>query len=504
MHRECLLHKPETEDLGKPTDSSLSLVRSTIELFPDTNNKSLVGGDTNVLHDLKRLVLDMSSDPKIYDKTSLIEAIRIALGTHSLIPAIEKNINSVLSPVELRISIRSLYKQIDNVHKERGIRNLLSSASYKLNAGLNKNDGDIQTFVARLAEKISSLAGSQGQANEGIVDEIDMHNTDQLNTVMDSVKSDREGTTKLLTGWGKVNKMVNGGFRRGEQWVISALQHNYKSGFLHSLFVQLATINTPVLTDPKKKPLIILFSFEDDVNIITEFLYRYMYYSEHQAVPDLSKVTGKEIGEYLTKGLSKTGYHVKILRINPSEWSYRDLFDKISSYESQGYEIHAVLIDYLSKLPTIGCDRSGASGTDVRDLFNRVRNFCASKNILNITPHQVSTEALQLVRNGVRNMEFITELSNKNYYSESKQIPQVVDGEIYITKGRINSKWALFIGKGKHRTPIITPDVDKQAILYFPKNAPIPPDGLSDAVDDEGVDTATENTEVVIDDNFDF
>ena len=115
-------------------------------------------------------------------------------------------------------------------------------------------------------------------------------------------------------------------------------------------------------------------------------------------------------------------------------------------------------------------------GTDVRDLFNRVRNFCSSKKITCITPHQISTEALGLVRSGVTGFDFINELSNKNYYSESKQIPQVVDGEIYLSKGKKDKKWALFIGKGKHRTPTITPDEDKQTLLWFPLNAPIPED----------------------------
>lgn len=99
------------------------------------------------------------------------------------------------------------------------------------------------------------------------------------------------------------------------------------------------------------------------------------------------------------------------------------------------------------------------------------------KNILFLTPHQISTEALSLKRAGVSGFDFIDELNSNNYYSESKQIPQVVDGEIYLTKGKIGRKdWALFIGKGKHRSPVITPDEFKKVMLRFPEGAPIPED----------------------------
>lgn len=90
-----------------------------------------------------------------------------------------------------------------------------------------------------------------------------------------------------------------------------------------------------------------------------------------------------------------------------------------------------------------------------------------------ITPHQISTEANQLARSGIKGKEFLDEISNKNYYSESKQIPQVVDGEIYLTKATINRKWHLFIGRGKHRGLNILDDEFKQTVLAFPRNAPI-------------------------------
>lgn len=104
------------------------------------------------------------------------------------------------------------------------------------------------------------------------------------------------------------------------------------------------------------------------------------------------------------------------------------------------------------------------------------------RDILFITPHQLSTDALTLFRNGVTGFDFLDEMiGSKNYYSESKQIAQVVDGEIFLTKAKVGKKdWRLYVGKGKHRSPTITPDEDKQTMFKFPIGAPIPEDTNSE------------------------
>lgn len=132
------------------------------------------------------------------------------------------------------------------------------------------------------------------------------------------------------------------------------------------------------MTDPKKKPLILLISLEDDASVMLEFMYRYLYYNEYREVPDLTTLKVKDIVTYINSKINCNGYHGKIIRADPSEWTYKNIFNKILEYEAEGYEIHALIIDYLSKLPTTYCDRSGPAGTDVRDLFNRVRNFCTA------------------------------------------------------------------------------------------------------------------------------
>jgi len=376
---KCItLIQREREIEESASDSSKDLIKTVISLYKDTNGKSLLGGESNLVDDLKYLIIDMLNNPDNYDKTSLLESLEIILKDKpTLITVVDKTINTELTQAGLKRSVISIRNHLNNYYKEEEIKNIVSKASYKL-ATNRLDDESINDFTAKLITNLEALSVSTKTKDPGIVDEVDMHDVNMVSRTMDSVKQFNEDTGKLVTGWKSVNKMLNGGFRKGEQWVVSALQHNYKSGFVQSLFVQLATLNVPIMKDKSKKPLIVLFSFEDDMHIVTEFIYRYIYYNENNELPDLTKVTGAEVGEYITKKLSATGYHVKILRINPSEWSYKHMFNKILEYEASGFELHAIIIDYLSKLPTIGCVSSGPTGTDVRDLFNRVRNFCSS------------------------------------------------------------------------------------------------------------------------------
>lgn len=270
--------------------------------------------------------------------------------------------------------------------------------------------------------------------------------------------------------------------------MVNALQHNYKSGFVRSLLAQFAIYNVPVMKDPSKKPLMVYISLEDDEDVYVEFYYTYLYYNEHHELPDMNAVTTKEAATYIKKALSVNGYHIKMLRINPSEWTYKHLFNKILSYEADGYEVHCVVIDYLSKLPTTGCIQ-GALGVDYRDLYNRTRNFFSSKEILLISPHQLSTEAKQLIRNGISPVDFVKEVAGKGYTADSKQLDQVVDLELYLGKAKYKKKWVLTVQRGKDRRPGIVDDDKMYTMLPFPYKAPIV-DDINDTDNNVSTDTS--------------
>ena len=99
------------------------------------------------------------------------------------------------------------------------------------------------------------------------------------------------------------------------------------------------------------------------------------------------------------------------------------------------------------------------------------------KEIAFISTHQLSTEAKQLIRNGVPAQDFVKEIANKGYYEGSKQLDQVVDLEIHQHISKLGKdKFYLTFQRGKRRYPENIAEDKKYFMLPFPQKIPcIPP-----------------------------
>lgn len=498
---KCVVLLHRENELSIQHDNSKDLVKTIISTMKDSRGKSLTGGETNVIDDLCNYLLNMINTSDAFDKDSIIQGMEIILKEKdNLIKNIEKQLNQDLTNNQLKRSIVSSRNALNNYYTDFKILNLISKANYILNTGRLEVNQTIKDYANTLVTNLESLNIESNEKDPGIVDEIDISNEDEMRNVLTKAKNQSTGIGKLRTGWKGLNAMTQGGFRRGETVLINALQHKYKSGFTQSLFMQLAMNNVPVMDDPEKKPLLIYISLEDDTEVYTAFMYKYLYFNEHKKMPDMKEITSDEMAKYIKDKLTKNGYHVKIFKVNPSEWSIKHLFNKILKLEANGYEIHACFVDYLAKLPTIGCTNTGPGGTEVRDMFNRCRNFFGSRKITFITPHQLSTEAKQLIRNGVPDVNFVKEIVGKGYFELSKQIDQVVDLELYIHIANVNRKPHLTVQRGKHRIDSILDEDKFYFLLPFPHKAPILEDVNNNSEDYTGTETTTGN----IDDDFDF
>jgi len=360
-------------------DMSVELVKNVIKTL-STSNKSnqLTGGDSTIVDDLKYLTMDFVNNPDNYDQLSLLQSLEIILKDKpNLIKMIDKSINTEIQLISLKRSVITLRNNLLNYHKEQNIKSLVSQAGYKLSVG-NLGDDSMSDFVNKLVANLEALSTASKTRDPAIVDELDVGDEGSMSEILERVKETVNNGDGFKSGWVELNNMVGGKFRKGEFTMISALQHKYKSGFVQSLFMQLAMHNVPKLKDKTKKPLIIYLSLEDDVEIFTSFMYKYLYNNENNKLPRMDTVTGREIANYIKVRLGRNGYHVKLLRVNPNDWDYRRLTNKMLEYEADGYELHAVFIDYLAKLNTTGMSVKGGYGVDIRELYDKTRNFFAA------------------------------------------------------------------------------------------------------------------------------
>ena len=445
------------------TENSAELVKQVLSdlKLPEATLDTDKGRD--VLVSLRTTAVWMANNPlhHEYERTELLQRIRVNVdGDDRLLEAIMEGFEDIKDMDVVKKIALQLNQQLKAYIKQNEVINIVKSASHKLL--FNPEEVDWSNFVSDFISQLESFSTINDDKVDSELESVDFDNVDNLIQMLNKAAEEISTGGVMKTGIQALNRMFGDheGFLRGESWVIGALQHNFKSGFLMTILKGLVTYNKPLMLDEKKKPLILFITLENSITQNLLWLYQSFKEGETGEYCDIKNISIEEAAKYVNEKFTANGYYVKMRRFNPTEFSYRDLFNVLNQYEAEGYEIHALLIDYLNMMTKTGCVKD-TTGGDVRDLFRRVRNYTNPRKILTITPHQLSSEAKNIVRQGVDG--FVKEIANKGYYDSCRLIDQEVDGEIYIHIESHDKRPYLTVQRGKHRKVKVT----DQEHLYF-------------------------------------
>ena len=199
------------------------------------------------------------------------------------------------------------------------------------------------------------------------------------------------------------------------------------------------------------------------------------------AKEDWCNITAKDLSDTLQSEFTQNGWCTKLMRIDPTEYGYKDIINLVLKLEAEGYEIVVLMIDYIAKFTSKGCNQNGPIGTDKREMWRRLRNFCAARYIALISPHQLSTEAKSVLRSGITEDKFLEEIQDKGYLEGCKQLDQEVDLELYIHtwKDRKTGRSFFMIRRGKHRLTTIMDESYRQLMFLYPNNGMMIKDDLN-------------------------
>lgn len=458
LYRESTLPDKESNssDLVRNVLGSLKLpevalsVNSERQLLMNLRDtvQSLCDAPLDVTHDkidlLQRLKVNCSDDDKLYE-------------------AFAQGIEPDMDENATKKAVLGMRMNINNMFRDNEIAERFHKASSKIKFQ-RESISDMRKFVSEFKAEIEPYEMEASKKDPSIVGTVDLGDDTQLTTILTEVQEQNNDVGLLRTGWQGINRMTQGGIRRGEAVCLSALQHNYKTGAGLSLFKQIATYNVPHMLNHTKKPLLLRISFEDSLASNIQFLYQNIYQNKFGELPNLKKVKISDMGAFIKQEMSINGYHVKFMRVNPSGWTYRDIQNTVISLEAEGYEIHVLALDYLAMVPTVGCIQ-GAQGDDLRDMWRRMRNFCSSKAIALISPHQLSSDAKNMIRDG--RSDFVKQIAGKGYYDGCKRLDQEFDLEIHMHIEHLNGESFLTMQRGKHRLPTIIPEKDKYVVYKF-------------------------------------
>ena len=453
-------------------------VRSILSTIKTSNVQLTMPADI-MTEELKEFISVLLESKEPYEKEVIIQRIKFITAkdpklSELLIETIEPDYDDSVS----KRVITSTVKLLNNYYKEHVAVQTINKLAYDIKFNRSK----ITNFSEHLQKVIAELeplaAGIVTTKDPAIVNEIDFESPENLESVLEEVKGVNNHKHVYQFGWQAFNRMTQGGIRRGEFMTIGALQHKYKTGFSLSLFMQIARHNKPIFLkkeEEEKKPLLLRISFEDSLTNNVQFMYQYLKAHDGEIITgkDFDNTSTKEMSAYILSKLTSTGFYIKMMRVDPNQWSYMHIVNKIVELEAQGYNVHLLMLDYLTLVPTTGCT-TGPLGFDKKDLLRRVKNFCSGRNISTITPIQLSSEAKILLRNGIPENQFVNEVSEKGYYDGTKSIDQDIDLEVFIHLFSHKRKKYLAVRRGKHRIPTVIDDDDKYFMLKFPGlNIPI-------------------------------
>jgi hypothetical protein len=463
IYKTRLIGNVENDDL-------IRTVLSTIKT--DSAEFNFLGN--NSLKNFKEMCLLQLNEKEEIPKEIIIQQASIILENDpKLIAVIKESILPDHDEAANKRIVSSTIKTLNNYYKERLAVDIFSKVAYELKFNRNKiaNFSDYLkntlTELEPLANMVSSLK------DPAVVSEVDFESPDSMEAAFEEVKSINNNTGIYQFGLKGLNKLAQGGVRRGEAVGVEALQHKYKTGSTLSMFMQIALHNKPIVTkeeaEANKKPLLLRISFEDSLTTNLQFMYQYLKEVEgvHVTKRDFEEMSAKDMSAYVMQRLTATGFQIKMIRVDPSQWTYSSVMNKIIELEAQGYAVHVLMVDYLLMMPTTGCTQ-GALGADKRDMVRRMRNFCSARYIAFMTPFQLSTEANQLLRNGVPDHQFVNEIAEKNYTDGCKTIGQELDLEIYVHMFMHKRKKYLAFRRGKHRGRPDIPVEDKFCMYKFP------------------------------------
>lgn len=450
-------------------------VKNLIDHFPKQED------DESIESKLRGLVKSMIRDTVELEADDFINVVKLACsGDDITANIIEDAVKVTMDDTALKRNVTVMTKKVQQAIRDFQFVKVIGNVYRDIAYG--DDDKPVSTIAKDLIEKIEPFSVDVGAKDKAVVDEVVFdsgENEAKLEETMETAQERSDGTIGYKTGWQDLDDALGGSLREGYLYMVEAMKHNYKTGFCLSLFSDILINNTPKVYDINKKPAAVWITLEDEVPDNVLEIYRRLRSHETGYSYLNDKTSSKERVQFVLSKLTANGWTPIMLRVNPGEWGYIDLQNKILEYEAKGFEIKICFIDYLNLLDKKGCTH-GASGDEVRDLFRRIRNFFSARKTTVVTPHQLSTEALMLLRDGRR--ELAKHVVGKDYTDSCKRICQDVDTEIAISIEKLEfngqepkpgqTEHALCVAVGKNRKVYVS-ESKKSFVLPFVPNGPI-------------------------------
>lgn len=299
---------------------------------------------------------------------------------------------------------------------------------------------------------------------------VDFDNPEHLAAALTQF-NERVAGGRIVTGLQGLNRSLGGGFIRGESVIFAAFSHNYKSGMLMHIAAWILLYNQITTTDGRI-PCVIFESLENEAwqNTIAMFESQYKITTGNSP----KHLTEMQIVEWIKHHFARNGIKLVIRRDIPENFGAEELFEVVESYEDAGYEVVAVVLDYMAKM------RLGDKGTNhpvsthqgLTDLSCKLFNYHKHKGICFFTGHQLTKEVAREAAQGTTNL---VKKFGAGHIADAVGVFREAD-TVFFMHLEFNGERQRFltVKLDKRRYVHDTPDVDK----YFAYPFVTTPSGL--------------------------
>ena len=402
----------------------------------------------------------------------LINKLKIYfIGNPDYLYNIENILEDDVDPEEAIKRILNILRDITYEQHREELKELINKSYKKMMYG--ENVLDMKHFVTTV---LGQLEEFRTKIEEKTLSGINMQDINQVSELIaQSILLDKQ-EGRLNTGFQGLNFLIGGGIPRGYFVNIAALTGCYKSGMLVDLSLNIPHYNKPFLENPEKKPLILRISFENSFTQDINIIYKKLHELRFQENVDPMTIDPRQAAQTIYDYTTSNGYHFFMENHDPNSFSIYDLFSLLQKYMESGYEIHAVLCDYLSLI----ADHTPGDRKDSRisKTFEMARNFCHPRHITFITAHQLSTEAQNMARMGY--YDFSRRVSSGGWYQDCKSLHTKLDLELTQHIVKIDDHSYLTMSRGKYRDKPAIRESDNFIVYRFEPIGGIIPDENSE------------------------
>lgn len=469
------------------SDDIVSIINEALKLTRPPENSVRAETTYDTTNQLRALLIEMQKQLRQgdLDNADLSQRFKLATGDDAgLYEALQSILIDEVSVEEIiRKRIDTEYWNIKRLIEQEAISKVAKDWSFKL--AWHPESINWDTFLDDVKESYSQFKSLTSRANDirehhAVMAVVDFDDTKHVEKQLITAKEELSSAGVLKCGFKGLNRMCGevGGFRRGETLLISALRHNYKSGFSKDLFITIPLCNKPYMIDPSKKPLNLRISFEDSTNVDLKDIYARLRQTIDKEYERAKDVDPHFASNYIKEKLSVNGYHNVVMTVDPTNFTLESIIHTIEGYEKRGYEIHHLNIDYLAMITKNSNRQTDMMSQVIQNLFTKMGNVCRRKKIFLSTPHQLGPDAKNLLAQGIS--DFVKHVAGKSFYDGCKRIDQEVDMEITTHKEKCNGEWYQTFQRGKHRGVNNTPDEDQYCAYKFDKRLGLPYDYFID------------------------